>query len=57
MLAFKMYNAAKSHDKCMLYLMKSGNIDGMAKYVERCPGYQADYAKIIATGLGMGIGL
>lgn len=39
MLAFKMYNAAKSHDKCMLYLMKSGNIDGMAKYVERCPGY------------------
>lgn len=57
MLAFKVYNAANIHNKCMMYLMKSGNIDGMTKYVQRFPDYHADYAEIIASGLSMGVGL
>ncbi|CAL6082010.1 Clathrin_heavy chain [Hexamita inflata] len=55
-LAFRIYNQAQCHEKCILYLIQQNNLDGIVKYAERFPQYHPDYALIIQKGLGMGTG-
>jgi hypothetical protein len=56
-LAFGIYNRAQCHEKCIVYLITSNNLDGIVKYADRFPNYKPDYAAIIQKGLGMGAGM
>ncbi|KAH0577255.1 Clathrin heavy chain [Spironucleus salmonicida] len=56
-LAFKVYNGAKCHEKCILYLITQNQLDSIVRYVERFPEYQPDYSVIINKGLQLGAGL
>jgi hypothetical protein len=55
-LAFRIYNQAQCHEKCILYLIQQNNLDAIVKYAERFPDYKPNYAIIIQKGLGMGTG-
>ena len=55
-LAFKIYNQAQCHEKCILYLIQQNNLDAIVKYADRFPDYKPNYALIIQKGLGMGTG-